>query len=633
MPLNLNVLAESDSDDDTSNTIIRQSAKKKANLDFISFDDSEDETDGNNFQNTSTNTNQNGINRSDHHHDETTTLSNNSEGASPTSTNNDQPREENSSIAPTGVAQVTKTRDNILSLFSSAQSQWSHHYNIEMAPGQKSDAKPILTSSVKERIAALKNRKKNVSESLASSSIASVVGGVSSSSTVSSSSNDVAALPKREPGAVSPSTSIVAEQSPTEVVDNDDDDVSNNITENNEEESAEGFIKIDDTITNHQFNYEAHNAYAKYQTSIPWQTQSYASYSPPLRLHFELIDFYNFVKQTKEEELVRERVIEKVTKLCKGIDPSCKIQLFGSYPAGLMLPGSDLDLHVISKSHSQKSFLEKLNRDLNRSNEFVEINFIRNANVPIVKFKEALSLQEVDVSCNNADTDSSVEFIRRSSEKYPAFKYLCYFLKYFLKQRNSNMVLHGGLSSYGLSLMIISHLQMHTSNSSIEERDVTSLGTLLIDFFALYGRYFNYYFTAISPNGEGKYLPYIMKIRSGYSSSLKFSPNIIDPTNVHNNVSKGTSGLLSIRNSFSNAFDALMSPTNINKESLLSTILRVSPDLCWRRIYIHQDRSFINTCKQFATYFAQYFGDEEEKNKKKRSFNNGGFNQKKKKKF
>ncbi|KAG2393030.1 hypothetical protein C9374_009607 [Naegleria lovaniensis] len=627
MPLNLNVLAESDSDDDhNSSTIIQQSMKKKANLDFISFDDSEDEKDeGNNFQSATT-PNQNGTNHiSDHHHDDkTTTLNNITIGQTEeTSTEtNDQLKEENAAE----VAQVTKTRDNILSLFSSAQSQWSHHYNIEMAPGQKSDAKPILSSSVKERIAALKNRKKNVSESLASSSIASVLGGVSSSS------NDS----REQPGAVSPST-LLADQSPTEVLDNDDDDddVSNNITENNEEESAEGYIKIDDTITNHQFNYEAHNAYAKYQTSIPWQTQSYASYSPPLRLHFELIDFYNFVKQTKEEELVRERVIEKVTKLCKGIDPNCKIQLFGSYPAGLMLPGSDLDLHVISKSNSQKSFLEKLNRELNRSTEFVEINFIRNANVPIVKFKEALSLQEVDVSCNNADTDSSVEFIRKSSEKYPAFKYLCYFLKYFLKQRNSNMVLHGGLSSYGLSLMIISHLQMHTSNSSIEERDVTSLGTLLIDFFALYGRYFNYYFTAISPSGEGKYLPYVMKIRSGYSSSLKFSPNIIDPTNAHNNVSKGTSGLLSIRNSFSNAFDALMSPTNINKESLLSTILRVSPDLCWRRIYIHQDRSFINTCKQFAGYFTQYFGDEEEekKSKKKRSFTNGGFNQKKKKKF
>ncbi|EFC44012.1 predicted protein [Naegleria gruberi] len=604
MPLNLNFLQDSSSDEEEDMNIVSKNQKPR---DFISFDDSDDDNDDG----------------------EDVKIVEKEEKVVEKEPEQQKEEEKVAENVDNKIAQVTKTRDNILSLFSSAQSQWSHHYNIDMALQQKIDGKPILSNSMKERLAAIKSKKKEINGNITINKEVTPTTVATNSSTTSSGTLET----NEEEKVIDEKPKYIEPESPSVVVDNDD---VIEIKENNEEESTEGFIKIDDTISNHQYNYEAHNAYAKYQTTIPWQTQDYSSYPPPLRLHYELIDFYNFVKQTKEEELVRERVLEKVMRLCKNVDPNCRIQMFGSYPAGLMLPGSDLDLHVLSRSLSQKVFLEKLNRELNKSTEFVEINFIRNANVPIIKFKEAISLQEVDVSCNNADTDSSVEFIRRSSEKYPAFKYLCYFLKYFLKQRNLNMVLYGGLSSYGLSLMIVSHLQMHTSNSSIEERDVTSLGTLLLDFFALYGRYFNYYFAAISPSHEGKYLPYQMKIRSGYSSSLKFTPNIIDPTNPSNNVSKGSSALLSIRNSFSNAFDALISPTNINKESLLSTILRVSPDLCWRRIYIHQDQSFLITCKQFAKYFNSYITNDEEDNKysnsKKRQYK-GTFTQSKKKKF
>jgi len=569
MPLDLFTLSDSEEEEQESSSAPKPNKKSE---NFISFDDSDDED---------------------------AVVFNQSPKIENKETTTEEKIEEEQE--PKTVAQVSKTKDNILSLFSNAQSKWSHHYNIDMALQQKLDGKPILTSSVKERIAALKSKKKGEQPTPATAPVDTT----NNSEAVSSSSEANGTNVKMVNDEL-----IIEEaneaQSPTA---NEDSVI--DITEDNEEESAEGYIKIDDFISNHSYNYEAHNAYSRYKSDVPWQTRDYSSFSPPLRLHLELMDFYNFVKQTKEEEVVRERVLDKVTRLCKSIDSDCKIQLFGSYPAGLMLPGSDLDLHVISRSKSQKTFLEKLNRELRKSNDFVEVNFIRNANVPIVKFKEATSLQEVDVSCNNNDTDASVEFIKRSSERYPAFKYLCYFLKYFLKQRNLNMVLTGGLSSYGLSLMIISHLQMHSSNSNIDERDVTSLGTLLLDFFALYGRYFNYYFTAISPQGEGKYSSYVMKIRQGHSAALKFTPNIIDPTNPSNNVSKGSSCLLSIRNSFSNAFDALISPTNINKESLLSTVLRISPDLCWRRIYIHQDSQYISQCAQYANTFSSSYGEEQ----------------------
>jgi non-canonical poly(A) RNA polymerase PAPD5/7 len=59
--------------------------------------------------------------------------------------------------------------------------------------------------------------------------------------------------------------------------------------------------------------------------------------------------------------------------------------------------------------------------------------------------------------------------------KYPAIKYLVIIIKYFLKQRNLNEVFSGGLSSYSIFLLVLSHCQNHISNFDINVSKVTSL--------------------------------------------------------------------------------------------------------------------------------------------------------------
>ena len=53
--------------------------------------------------------------------------------------------------------------------------------------------------------------------------------------------------------------------------------------------------------------------------------------------------------------------------------------------------------------------------------------------------------------------------------------------------RDMNEVWTGGISSYGLILMAVSFLQNHPRDCS-----KTNLGVLLIEFFELYGKRFNY---------------------------------------------------------------------------------------------------------------------------------------------
>ena len=66
-------------------------------------------------------------------------------------------------------------------------------------------------------------------------------------------------------------------------------------------------------------------------------------------------------------------------------------------------------------------------------------------------------------------------------------------------------VFTGGLSSYALILMAVSFLQLHNRHDASTTK--ANLGVLLLEFFELYGRDFNYTHTAIRLRDGGAYVP------------------------------------------------------------------------------------------------------------------------------
>ena len=66
-------------------------------------------------------------------------------------------------------------------------------------------------------------------------------------------------------------------------------------------------------------------------------------------------------------------------------------------------------------------------------------------------------------------------------------------------------VFTGGLSSYALILMAVSFLQLHNRHDASTIK--ANLGVLLLEFFELYGRDFNYTQTAIRLRDGGAYIP------------------------------------------------------------------------------------------------------------------------------
>lgn len=71
--------------------------------------------------------------------------------------------------------------------------------------------------------------------------------------------------------------------------------------------------------------------------------------------------------------------------------------------------------------------------------------------------------------------------------------------------RGLNEVFSGGLGSYGLTALIVSFLQLHPWIQGGHIVEMENLNVLLLEFFDLYGRRFNYDDVGISLLDGGSY--------------------------------------------------------------------------------------------------------------------------------
>lgn len=85
-------------------------------------------------------------------------------------------------------------------------------------------------------------------------------------------------------------------------------------------------------------------------------------------------------------------------------------------------------------------------------------------------------------------------------------------------------------------------------------RSDANLGVLLIEFFELYGRHFNYIKTGIRIKNGGSYVPkddIIKDMENGHRPSLLC---IEDPLNPGNDIGRSSYGALTVKQAFEYAF-------------------------------------------------------------------------------
>ncbi|XP_051527445.1 terminal nucleotidyltransferase 4A-like [Myxocyprinus asiaticus] len=353
-----------------------------------------------------------------------------------------------------------------------------------------------------------------------------------------------------------------------------------------------GRRKSDNKASTYGINYLLSNwANGNFDNSgTPWKTMKY---NPGVDgLHEEIMDFYNFMSPRPEEATMRQEVVDRIESVIKELWPTADVQIFGSFSTGLYLPTSDIDLVVFGKW--EKPPLQQLEQALRKHSvaEPYSIKVLDKATVPIIKLTDQETEVKVDISFNVETGIKAASFIKEYVKKYTVLPYLIFVLKQFLLQRDLNEVFTGGISSYSLILMVISFLQLHPR---IDARNPNmNLGILLIEFFELYGRHFNYLKTGIRIKNGGAYMAKedIMKAMSnGYRPSMLC---IEDPLLPGNDVGRSSYGAMQVKEAFDYAYIILghaVSPLarsypNKDSDSTLGRIIKVTQEVIDYREWI-----------------------------------------------
>lgn len=242
----------------------------------------------------------------------------------------------------------------------------------------------------------------------------------------------------------------------------------------------------------------------------------------PARLHKEIMDFYHFVKPRDFEQFIRTQLVEQLRSNVKQFfNRSADVRTFGSFPAGLYLPTSDMDLVCVSDTYmrggrevlsSKKelfqfgAFLKQCNLTLNG-----KIEVIPKAKVPLVKFVDRVTGLKVDVSFENDTGLIANRTFQEWKATFPAMPILVTLVKHLLAMRGLNEPVNGGIGGFSVTCLVVSLLQnmpQVQSGSMIPEHH---LGEILMEFLDLYGNQFDVNNIAIQLNPPG-YIPKVSQL-------------------------------------------------------------------------------------------------------------------------
>ncbi|KAM3919185.1 terminal nucleotidyltransferase 4B isoform 1-T1 [Leptodactylus fuscus] len=325
-------------------------------------------------------------------------------------------------------------------------------------------------------------------------------------------------------------------------------------------------------------------------TGTPWKSRNYSD--EVIGLHEEILDFYKYMSPRPEEEKMRMEVVNRIENVIKELWPSADVQIFGSFKTGLYLPTSDIDLVVFGKWENLPLWtLEEALRKHKVADEN-SVKVLDKATVPIIKLTDSYTEVKVDISFNVQNGVKAATLIRDFIKKYPVLPYLVLVLKQFLLQRDLNEVFTGGIGSYSLFLMAVSFLQLHPREDACSPN--ANYGVLLIEFFELYGRHFNYLKTGIRIKDGGSYVAKDEVQKSmldGYRPSMLY---IEDPLQPGNDVGRSSYGAMQVKQAFDYAYVVLshaVSPIakyypNNESESILGRIIRVTEEVVAYREWI-----------------------------------------------
>ncbi|GAB7350593.1 hypothetical protein MBLNU459_g1162t2 [Dothideomycetes sp. NU459] len=284
------------------------------------------------------------------------------------------------------------------------------------------------------------------------------------------------------------------------------------------------------------------------------------------KLHYEIRDFYNYVKPRDFEGQVRRHLIDRVQQAISFKFPEFKILAFGSYASGLYLPTADMDLVACSRTFLNgqaglfitKSMMYKFGRCLEdaRIIEPQSLTVISGARVPIIKFVERTTGLRFDISFENDSGLQAQKTFTKWTQDYPEMPVIVSLVKQFLVMRGMSEVFQGGLGGYSVICLVVSVIRHLKAKRGSDWAPKDHLDTILMEFLVHYGKEFDFKKHGIQMEPWS----YIKKSKWNPAGSKKPKMDrllIIDPNKYNNDISGGSSQIELIFDMFHDAFQRI----------------------------------------------------------------------------
>ena len=343
--------------------------------------------------------------------------------------------------------------------------------------------------------------------------------------------------------------------------DNDDDDVLNqdiilfpnvvevHSTKNHNNKPPTASNNNNSTYAQHGNRNDTHQVVSTQNKIQPWQQHHNCislKYQGMLKLHYEIFEFYEYMKLTPHETQLREDTFSFLEKTITSSFPSFALSKYGSFLTDLSLPDSDIDIVIIPPSsqipttlESADKLLQKITTLLLSTNQFTYIEIIK-ARVPIIKATFKPTNINIDISLYKQGFEQQKQISIEILNEYPHMRQLIYILKYFIRQKKLNDLHSGGISSYILFHMVYFYLlTVYKNKHNSHSHDLLTLGHLLIGFFQFYAFDVNYDKVGISVRYGGFFYDRDKKSYNATSSSNTNANTNNNSNNKGNSAAKG----------------------------------------------------------------------------------------------
>lgn len=276
-------------------------------------------------------------------------------------------------------------------------------------------------------------------------------------------------------------------------------------------------------------------------------------------LQKDLTDYQAYVREIiSHKRPTIDEIINNIQQAVDEINSDYKVNLYGSYSTGLCLPWSDIDVVLINQTehHVEDYMLSKLYMKLTSKPWIKSHKFIETTNIPIIKLVSNDIFQfhiDISVQCDKHFGLKCVELVKSYLQTYSVLEPIVLALKTLLNNGNLNNPYTGGLSSYGLILMVVSFIQSELDSNKFNSKSPTILGETFINVLGHYGIAFDF----------TKYVIITYPINNDLvddkDNFYSFGQNmheliIVDPLNKQNNVAKSTFQYMNIKMAFMIAF-------------------------------------------------------------------------------